>query len=486
MRELENVKPETIITDIAVLGGGGAGLAAAVAAAEKGANCLVLEKRRKLGGNSAMAEGFFAAESPAQKRMMIDANRDVLFNMAMDYAHWTLNPRIIRAFIDKSGDTVRWLESKGMRFERIPPLYPNQVPLVWHCPDKGGNAVVRLLIRECQEMGIKLLCETPARKILISKTGEVTGVLAKKKESEIVIAAKCVIVATGGYGGNKQLIRKYYPNYTEVMKCHGLPHMGDGLKMATEIGAATEGLGILHSAGPFVGGSLKGSVNVSALAAEPQTLWVNKRGERFTNEATSFHFFECVNAMLRQPDKISYTLFDESIKRSIIENGMIKGMGLGGGFTVRIKELEKDLQKQVDRGKVKISNSWDDIAGFIGAKPEVLESTIEDYNACCDRGYDPVFAKNRRYLIEIRTPPFYSIKCNPAFLGTIGGIKINHNMQVLNQQGDEISGLYAIGVDTGGWESETYNAHLSGSTFGFALNSGRIAGENAAKMVVGK
>lgn len=486
MKEFENANSETIETDIVVVGGGGAGLAAAVAAAEKGAKCLVLEKRRKAGGNSVFAEGFFAAESPAQKRMMIDANRDELFNMAMDYAHWTLNPRIIRAFIDKSGDTVRWLEGKGMRIDRIPPLYPNQVPLVWHCPNKGGNAVIKLLVRESQEMGVRLLCETPVKKILVSKTGAATGVVATTNGTEIVINARCVIIATGGYGGNKQLLRKYYPEFTEEIKCHGLPHMGDGLKMAAEIGAATEGLGILHLAGPFVGGSLRRSVNVSALAAEPQTLWVNQRGERFTNEATSFHFFECVNAMLRQPGKISYTLFDESIKRSIIENGMIKGMGLGGGFTVRIKDIEKDLQKQIDKGKVKIANSWDDIARFIGANPEIIEATVAEYNAFCGQGYDALFAKDRKYLLAIRTAPFYAIRCNPAFLGTIGGIKINHHMEVLNQQDEAIPGLYAVGVDTGGWESETYNAHLSGSTFGFALNSGRIAGENAAKLVVGK
>ena len=106
--------PETLETQIAIVGGGGAGLAAAVAAAEKGANVIVLEKRHDLGGNSARAEGLFAAESPAQKRLKIDAPRDELFKMAMDYAHWKLNARLVRAFIDKSGDTIRWLEQKGL------------------------------------------------------------------------------------------------------------------------------------------------------------------------------------------------------------------------------------------------------------------------------------------------------------------------------------------------------------------------------------
>ena len=473
---------ETIKTDIVVVGGGGAGLAAALAAAETGAKCLVLEKRGRVGGNAVFAEGIFAAESPAQKRMMIDARRDELFKIAMDYCHWTLNPRIIRAFIDKSGDTIRWLEEKGVRF-RIPPLYPNQVPLVFHCPEKGGKSVIEILMKECQKTGVKLLYKTAAKKILVSTTGRVSGVIARNITTEFVIMADCVIIATGGYAGNRRLLKKYYPEYTENIVCHGLPHMGDGLKMVQEIGGATESLGIIQTAGPFVGTTAHGTENVTALAGEPITMWVNKRGERFTNEATSFHYFECGNAILRQPEKISYTLFDNAIKADIIKYGMDKGMGLGGGFTVQIQDLENDIQKQVNAGRVKIADDWNEIAGYIGANPENLEGTIQEYNACCDRGYDAIFTKDRKYLQAIRTPPFYAIKCNTSYLSTIGGIKINHEMQVLNQQGNTIPGLYAIGVDTGGWQAETYNSRLSGSTFGFALNSGRIAGENAAKAI---
>jgi len=480
-------KSEIIKTDIVVVGGGGSGLSAALAAAEKGAKCLVLEKRGKVGGNTVFAEGFFAAESPAQKRMMIDARRDELFQIAMDYCHWTLNPRIIRAFIDKSGDTVRWLEEKGVRF-RLPPMYPNQVPLVWHCPDKdgkkGGKFVVETLLKECQKIGVKLLCGTAAKKILVSKTGAVTGVVATANKAEITINARCVIIATGGYAGNKRLMRKYCPEYTEKIFCHGLPHVGDGLKMVMQIGGATEGLGIIQTGGPFVGAKAYEATNVSGIAGEPLTMWVNKRGERFTNEVITFQPFECANAILRQPEKIIFSLFDDAIKRHILQYGMEKGMGLGGGYPVHIKDLGKDLQKQVDEGKVKIANTWDEIAHYIGANPEILRATINEYNDCCDREYDNIFVKDRRYLRAIRTSPFYAIECHIGMLGTIGGIKINHNMQVLNQLGSAITGLYAVGVDTGGWEDKTYNVRLSGSTFGFALDSGRIAGENAAEQLL--
>src|SRR4030042_528227 len=110
---------ENIQTDVECIGAGGAGLAAAVAAAEKGVKVVILEKANAPGGNSARAVGFFAAESPVQKRMRVDAPRDVLFKIAMDHAHWKINARIIRAFVDKSGDTVRWLEEKGLEIERV-------------------------------------------------------------------------------------------------------------------------------------------------------------------------------------------------------------------------------------------------------------------------------------------------------------------------------------------------------------------------------
>ena len=114
--------------------------------------------------------------------------------------------------------------------------------------------------------------------------------------------------------------------------------------------------------------------------------------------------------------------------------------------------------------------------------PEVLINTISEYNLCCDRGRDDVLFKDPRFLVPLRKPPYYAIKCHQGFLGTIGGIKINHHMEVLNRQDDPIPGLYAVGAGAGGWESDTYCLELSGSAFGFALNSGRIAGENAARL----
>jgi len=112
--------------------------------------------------------------------------------------------------------------------------------------------------------------------------------------------------------------------------------------------------------------------------------------------------------------------------------------------------LEKKLQMESDKGGVNISNSWAKIARWRGAVPRIIKATIDEYNRFCDRGDDRMFAKGRRFLVLLRAPPYYGVTCYQGFLGTLGGMKINHYMEVLDQQDDSISGLYGGGSDAGG------------------------------------
>ena len=140
----ENSETARPNADIVVIGGGG-GLAAALAAAEQGAKVTLLEKRKVLGGNTALARGLLAGESPVQRRMRIDARNEDLFKTAMAYAHWKINPEIVRTFLNRSGDTVRWLEEKGVRFQDVPNFYYNQVPRLYHVPEGYGAGLVKAL-----------------------------------------------------------------------------------------------------------------------------------------------------------------------------------------------------------------------------------------------------------------------------------------------------------------------------------------------------
>ena len=149
----------------------------------------------------------------------------------------------------------------------------------------------------------------------------------------------------------------------------------------------------------------------------------------------------------------------------------------------KLPNLANKLQSALERGNVKISDSCDDIATWIGTDPKALIATMDEYNSCCDSGCDS-FAKDRRYLSALRSAPYYALKYNLSFHSSLGGIKTNHHMEVLDCQGTSIPGLYAAGIDVGGWETEVYDTNLSGSALGFSLNSGRIAGENAAKLIL--
>jgi fumarate reductase flavoprotein subunit len=472
------VKEKTLKADLVVVGAGGSGLAAAVTAAAKGLKVIVLEKRKIAGGNTVFAEGLFGADSPTQKRLLIDARPDTLFKMAMNFAHWTLNPRVLRAFIDRSGDTIRWLEEKGVKFI-VPPLFVNQVPLTWHCPERNGTELIELFLKECQELGVKLIYSTSASRIIKDKSGTVSGLIAQSAGKEIRITTKSVIIGSGGYGANQKLLKKYNSRYDERIRCRGVPGAsnGDGLMMALEAGCATEGLGMIQFTGP----NCVESPKLTGIVREPTTVWVNKRGERFFDEGMSFQNFEAANALVRQPDAVTYVLFDESIKQESIKEGPIKMM-LGGIYNANCSTLDQDLKAQYGKAVIR-ANTWAEIAKWIGAKPETLNATIKEYNSYCDHGHDTIFVKDIRYLRPLKTPPFYAVRCYPTFLTTIGGIKINEHMEVVDKDDQPIPGLYAVGNDAGGWESDTYDADLSGTTLGFAINSGRIAGENAAKYI---
>jgi fumarate reductase flavoprotein subunit len=490
--------------DLVVLGGGGAGLAAALAAAENGCkNIYVLEKAGSATGSTGMAHDIFGAESPVQKRLGIEASRDELFKTAMEWAHWTnINPRIVRAFIDKSGDTIGWLEQKGLSFEMIQ-YYPNQVPLVRHSVKGHGHALMKTLRDNCQKLSVTILTRTSGKKLLRDAQGRISGVLAESKEGEIAISTGCVIIATGGYGNNKEMLKKYWPNYNENYTYDGPPsNTGDGIIMATEIGAATAGMGALNLHGPFVrpksdsfwmkmdaegedGAPMK--IPSWFLAWEPEMLWVNKKGSRFVDEGYNLAFFAFGNAVALQPDGITYTLFDNTTLRTIEKQGLIRpgaasrANWLPVSAATPLPGLEREVQKQAGKGELVISESWDDIAAWMGADPLVLKATIAEYNASCDDKHDALFAKDRKYLLPLRTPPFYAVKGHLGLCDAYGGIKINEKMEALDAKDNTIPGLYAAGSTAGCWESESYCYRLTGHLVGFALNSGRIAGENAVK-----
>ncbi|MDB9823440.1 FAD-dependent oxidoreductase [Deltaproteobacteria bacterium] len=459
--------PKNIETHIVIIGSGG-GLAAAVAAAEKGADKIILlEKQGRLGGNTGLAGDIFACESPVQKRADISAKQDEYFKIAMRWAHWNrVDPRIVRAYINKSGDTIRWLEEKGVEFENILPYRG----ITTHNALGSNKRIMQVLAQKSEDLGVEVLLGTTCKKILREDDGVVTGVAAVNKEGEeIQIMARSVIIATGGFPGNENLMRKYCPDYHEGMQMGKWPyHTGDGLLMADEIGAGiADSIPIFHI-GPVLESGYWSSL--AFIPYQPYMVWVNKRGKRFIDESWNSHW-ESGNAVLGQPEKTVYIIWDEQMKQEL---------------EYKISGFPEKLRKYEIAGSLKTARDWDGIADWIGADPEVLKATMAEYNYACNCGYDEHYAKDKSFLAPLKRAPYYAIRALTHCGETMGGIKINESMEILDIKNKPIPGLFASGVIADGWQSQTYCTDLFGSACSFALNSGRIAGENAARFVLDK
>jgi fumarate reductase flavoprotein subunit len=486
---------ENLEADIVIIGGGGSGLAAAISAEEAGAkNIIVLEKASTLGGNAALSHGMFAVGSQAQKQQGVTLSEDEVYKDRMALSEWTIDPKLTRDLINRSKDMLQWLTNKGLKFEYLTSLTgvgtkgSGDIPMVFHMNDAEldkdkavGLKLVETLVRECQKPGVKTLCDTKAKKILTDSKGQVNGVLAEAKGKELKITAKSAIIAAGGFGGNVEMLNKYFPSLKDLGDAHnnGLPQMmGDGIVMAAEAGAMEEyqvGIGFI---GPH---HYPWSRSLNLLVRRPHLMLVNKTGERYIGSPLK----GSNNALNRQPGKVCYALLDSDLLQDIIRKREIfnvgeKNMGDNGAW---LDELEDELKKGSAEGRAKIADSWDEMAKYLGAKPEVLKATVERYNSFCEKGYDEDFLKDKEYLIPLRTPPYYAVMGRQGFDGTMGGIKINQHMEVISKQGNPIDGLYATGDNAASFLSAGYKYPGQGLTF--AIYSGYTAGRNAAKYISG-
>ena len=455
---------QTLEANIVIIGSGG-GLAAAAAAAEQGATGIVLlEKQGKTGGNTSLAGDIFACDSPVQKRANIQASRDEYFRVAMRWAHWgRVNPHVVRAYINKTGDTIHWLETKGVKFQEIGQY---QMPTTHNAVGRNLK-ISEALRKQCSDMGVQVMLNTSGKHILRDKNGGVTGVIAVNKQGEeIRVNTKSVIIATGGFPGNEDLLKKYCPDYYEGMHLGKNPyHTGDGLLMAQEIGAAIASTIPIFHLGPVLETGYSGSLG--ALAYQPYMVWVNKHGRRFADESWSVHW-EIGNAVLNQPDRTAFMLLDDNIRKELAARMPI--------FTTEFQKLQKD-------GSAATAESWDALAAWMGIDAGDLKVNIEEYNGYCERGYDALFAKESDNLVPLQIAPYHAVRCKVHCGETMGGIIINEKMSVLDKAHHIIAGLFACGVITDGWMGQTYCTDMFGSACSYAMNSGRIAGENAAEYV---
>lgn len=482
----ENFRPG--VKDAIVIGAGGAGIAAALTIAEGGGKVVVFEKALHAGGSMVWVEGTFAAESEMQRRRNIKESRDEIFRGMMEYSHWKANAALVRAFVDKSAGTIDWLEQHGVEFSE-PTAYWSGGPRTWHLFKGGyGNAMMKALVVSAEEKGVEIYYESNVIKLLREDDGPVTGIILEDKTGQQTkVEAKAVIIATGGYANNKEWIKKYsgFDLGENLFPLGNRNKEGEGIRMAWEVGAAEAGMGLIQVS---FGTPPRTKPNSHTLGAVGQpTLWVNQHGVRYCDEGIVQNMIYSGNALSKQPGGYVFRIFDESTKQDWVENGADVGVGM---FYLpprtRLTRLDAEIQAAIEKKSpyVFVADSLQELADQMGIDSAVLAKTVVEYNSFCDQGQDAQFAKDRAFLRPVRTPKFYAFKCYLDFIGTLGGIKINEKTEVLDRNDQIIPGLYAVGNDAAGLYGDSYDVVSSGATSAFAINSGRIAGENALKLIL--
>jgi fumarate reductase flavoprotein subunit len=475
-----------IESDIVVVGSGVSGLAAALEAAQRGARVAVFEKQPLIGGTSNFFEGMFAVGSAMQKERYIAYSSDQAFKNFMEYNHWRVDARLIRSLINRSAETIDWLRARGVDFLEVTINMPD-APRTYHVVKGKGQAVVKALARSADEKGVTIKVGSPVKQILKGKNG-LSGVVVEFDGKDTEVRCRAVVIASGGYANNAEWIRKSTGlelGHT-VFPMGNVGKMGDGIRMAWEMGAAAEGLGVLHliRVAPF-SPEFPFMNSVEGAAIQP-VLWVDPKGERFCDEGIAYYDTSLGNVNSRYRQGYTFCLFDDTIKKHFIEKGIFRGMGTVVHPGSRLHDLNEQLEHFLSINSQEFfgADSIQELARKMGVDAQVLQTTVERYNSFCGQGRDEEFAKDPEYLIPLNGPRFYAAKARTCFLGTMGGVKINHRTEAVDEYGTPIAGLYVVGLDAGGLHAESYSMKdTSGIASAFAVNSGRVAGENAAKYV---
>jgi fumarate reductase flavoprotein subunit len=498
-------KVEKMTTDVVVIGAGGSGSAAATQAAELGAKVILLEKLAKPGGTTAMGGGLFGADSKLMKangEKPVDT--DALFAAWEKEMVWKADANLVRKYLALSSKTVDWLLERGYELHKVAAV---QLGHEFHGYHKYNELpptkYFERLLAGFQKNGGQLLLETPAKKLIVDEKGAVTGVIAEKKDgTQLEITAKSVVIATGGYVGDTKWVSEAFDGVT-VAPAGLLSNVGDGIKMAWEAGAAHRGENVHLAHVTKVPGDLSkfdpaqsmlASSSIAYLAINP---WVNSQGVRFANEDIIQDRALTSNAAIMQGN-FYYTIFSKNMLDTLEAKGaaalgLQEKVAMGPieeltpmkkgwtGLNAMIEELIN--QKVAFKG-----NTYEELAKAAGMDPDKFVFYMNKYNADAKAGKDTLMGKRAAHMVPLGDGPYYAIKVVPTNLCTLGGIRINEDLQVVKDDPNSyapIPNLYACGSDVGGLYSDHY-VLLEGGSQGWAYNSGRMAGASAASNALGK
>lgn len=457
----------TMSTDVVVVGAGGAGLAAALTAAQNGADVVVLEKMAMVGGASSMAGGGTnATGSQWQQSYGIEDSPEAYFMDIMENGHFFSDARTLWLYANTQGAAFDWLVAEDGA--ALPYVNSQPSPSAEHSygrtfsPEGGGAGVVSALQQKVTDLGVEILLETPAQELMVTD-GTVTGVKALAADgTPYEITANSVILATGGYGANTDMLPE---TVTSLPYAGAVSATGDGLNMATAIGADAINLDKVniqpHSIILPDGRGQHTFQGCLAMYNKTGSILVSDQGVRFVNEQGSAND---IKAGMEQNEH-SYLIMDAASFETYAQTCIASH-----NFTQ--EQLDQWLEANGTSNPVFAhADSLEDLAAIVGIPSGALTETVERYNGFVSAGEDTDFG--RKVSTAMGDGPYYAVEMNLRYYATLGGLHINDNMQVLDTDGQPIQGLYAAGEVVGGVVGDIY---APGSLFGWAMTSGHNAG----------
>ena len=483
---------KTMNTDVIVVAGGPAGLAAAITAGENGLSSILFEKANTTGGAANMGMGPLGINTKIQKLSFKDITVEEAYENHMKYTHYRVDGDLVNTYFTKSADTIEWLEDMGVECAGAF-KYFTESAATWHIvkPENGvigpraAGPMIRIMTEKAKELGTEIYLETPV-KSLIMEDGKCVGVRAVDSNGEeIECRAKAVVVATGGFGTNKEMIKEEFGlDLWENFFPFNVPGTsGDGLNMMWEAGAQKFGANIEMI---FQMKDNMSHFMLDACFRQPALL-VNQKGVRFMDEGQMGNTTYTGNAINLQPGRYAYCIMDRNLIKHYAKNGPDIFDIVHPAESFHMFEQAAEQTKASGYDCYYEAETIEELAEKLGINPDVLSNTLDEYNDMCDVNLDHQFHKNPTYLRPItgRKGGFIAVRFYIAAYGTIGGVRTNKYGEVLDNNQEPIPGLYSAGSDCNTIYGDSYNFTLCGNTMGFAVNSGRMAGEAIADYING-
>ena len=441
--------------DIVIIGAGGAGLAAAIEGVQNGAKVIVLEKMGVAGGNTTSATGGLnAAETKIQKELGIEDTKEQFYADTMKGGYNKNDPALVRKMVDKAAETVDWLMSFGVDLSDVGKMAGSTNKRT-HRPQGGaavGAHMVSVMEAEALKIGVDLRKNSKVIDI-IKEDNKPAGVVVETNGQRYTIAAKAVIIATGGFGANPDMVVKYKPELEGFGTTNHKGATGDAFAWIEKFGGALTQMDEIQTHPTVVPGN---GLMITEAVRGNGAIMVNREGNRFCSEMATRDVMS--KAILNQTGKTAYLVFDMGVRKSL-----------------------KAIEGYVKQGLLTEGETPEALAEKLGIPAESFASTIASYNQIQASGNDAEFGRKASEMPRPLTEgPYYAVEVGPAIHHTMGGIKITPNAEVLDTNGNVIPGLYAAGEVTGGVHGGN---RLGGNAVADICVYGKIAADSALEYI---